>query len=98
MIGAIATGTCPTSNFTDNYLYMQFNSGIDLTASDRDFFGVFDWNVNTGSGQSTSQYKMDYATVSYPTPITGTCTNGVMTTTNFKAYLAPGAACVKIIQ
>lgn len=96
VIGAIAAGKCPTANFTDNYLYMQFNDSIDLSATNRDFFGVFAWDATAGSGSSTSQFKMDYAPVSFPSVITGSCSSGLLSTTNFNAYLAPAAAFVKI--
>ena len=97
IVGNIASGTCPTANFVDNYLYMQFSPGIDLTTTNREFFGTFAWDTSTNTGQAVTQYTMNYSTISFPSPVSGSCTNGVMNTNAFNAYLTPGAAFVKSI-
>jgi hypothetical protein len=100
VVGTIAGGNCPSSDFTDNYLYLQFDSSIDLTTTNREFFGVFSWNATNSSGQPSAGYLMNYSSYvpggGYPV-LTGTCSNGIMSTSSFVAYLAPGSAFVKSI-
>ncbi len=102
IVGTIAGGTCPTSDFTDNYLYMQFNSSIDLTDdSQREYFGTFTWTASSTSGVPVSRYGFEnnYESLSFSSPpVTGTCSSGILTTTSFNAYLAPGAAFVKVTE
>jgi hypothetical protein len=99
ILGTVVGGTCPTADFDDNYLYLQFGPAADLTnSSDREFFGTFHWDIAQSGGFSRTRYGLEsgYPLRTYDTPpITGTCKDGFLTTTAFNAYLAPGAAMVK---
>jgi hypothetical protein len=102
IMGTIAGGQCPTADFTDNYIYMQFNNSINLTDdSQREYFGTFKWTEASKSGATVNKYGFEnsYESLTFNGPgITGTCDAGVLTTTSFNAYLAPGAAFVKITE
>jgi len=112
IVGTIATGKCPTEDWTNNFLNMQFNtSTVDMTKTtgafnqgsgsyDGDLFGTFKWTVSSNSGAGLTHYVVANYTQLFPTSpgITGTCKDGIMSTTSFNAYLAPGAGFVKVTE
>lgn len=111
LIGNMATGTCPTASYDANVISMQFNlSTVDMTQTtggfnqgssyDGDLFSTFHWDASTNSGNGVRHFVVAGFTELHPTTpaITGTCSNGIMTTTSFNAYLAPGGAFVKVTE
>lgn len=103
--GNIQGGICPTHTTFFSYLYMQFNTNVDLTNNtQREYFGVFKWDPS-GAGEGTAIQKFGLAnnyedlTNSFTSPsISGSCANGILSTTSFNAYLAPASLFVKVTE
>jgi hypothetical protein len=111
LVGTIATGKCPTEDWTNNFINLQFNlSSVDMTKTtgafnqgssyEGDLFGTFKWNAAAGTGAPLTHYVVAGYTELFPTSpgISGTCVDGILSTTSFNAYLAPGAGFVKVTE
>jgi hypothetical protein len=103
IITTVAGGHCPTANYTSNWLLTQYLPSFDMSDPNKNAFGTFSWDQQTGTGTLPTQYAIagNYqANGPDSAAITGSCGDGIMATTIHgvpaTVYLtSQGAAIVK---
>lgn len=79
IIPMVSTGSCPTSNFSINWV----NTKDQGTVSDNSaHVGVATWDVASGVMDISKEYEYDNSLRPGPNTISGTCVNGVIELSN----------------
>jgi len=82
IIPMVAGGTCPTANFDANWIMVKVDPGMDVSRSDSDIFGTFNFDAATGTPSLPSVYALDQTGLVGGSMTAGNCAGGVMVVDN----------------
>lgn len=82
IIPMLASGSCPSGDFSANWVIVKKANASDATDSGRDWFGSFQWTQQTSTATLPTKYALDNAFTAVTEgggAMTGTCSEGIMT-------------------
>lgn len=96
LIAMNASGECPTTNMTGNWVIVNGEDGRDATSSTQDYFGTFAFDVTSGTGSLPSMYALggSFAPLAPGSIDPGTCANGIMDLTTAVMYLTSNGGAI----
>lgn len=80
VITAVASGTCPTSNISANWIIVKQSDSSNVSSASQDTFGTFTYNSSTGVASVATRYSLAASTTNLGanTFSSTSCSNGVM--------------------
>ncbi len=96
LIPMINAGTCPSSDFSANWVLVRKGASYDATSNARDFFGTFDYTAGTNTPALPARWALDnlFTAQGAGTITAGTCSNGVMVVADAEMYLTENGGAV----
>ncbi len=97
LIPMVVSGECPTTNLNGNWVTVKTNAGTDATNAGRDFFGTFQFDTATQTGNLPGRYSLANPTSNQGSNSlgSGTCSDGIMSISDGIMYLATNGAIVR---
>ena len=90
MIAMVSAGSCPTTDISANWVVVKNSDESDADSSERDFFGTFNFDVDSGTASLPSRYALadDFASQGANEQLpAGTCSDGLMAFEDAVMYL-----------
>lgn len=96
LIPMINAGTCPSSDFSANWVLVKKGASYDATSNTRDFFGTFSYTAGTNTPALPSRYAIDNSFTAQGAGVipAGTCADGVMLLADAEMYLTENGGAV----
>ncbi len=97
LIPMVVSGECPTTDLNGNWVTVKTDVGADATNAARDFFGTFQFDSTTQTGNLPSRYSLANPTSNQGANAlgSGTCSDGIMNISDGIMYLATNGAVVR---